>query len=312
MKILVAGIAGFIGSHVGQRMLDDGHDVVGVDNFSAGRPDAVPDGVMFFDGDLSDPDFYDALPEDIDVILHIAGHASGSHSHNIPLEDLMENTGSTINLIKFGIKIGAKRLVLASSTTVYGDQNKDGVVHEYMSGDPLTCYANAKYAAERYLRIFQDQLPFIIFRMPNVYGPGQYYPGTPPRGMVAVFLGKALEGEKIQVMGSPDRFRDFIEVGDVADAWSRAVMTDRADGQTLNLGTGRKTYIRELLETIQNITPGSEWFVEGSTPGDQLGVYPDVSSIKKYLGFEAKITLHQGLTRFADWAREKIKIAQKS
>jgi UDP-glucose 4-epimerase len=303
MRILVAGVAGFIGSHVGQRLLEDGHSVVGVDNFSAGRPDAVPDGVEFIEGDLANPDIYGTLPRDIDVILHIAGHASGSHSHNIPLEDLMQNTGTTINLIKFGIEVEAKRLVLASSTTVYGDQNENGIVREDMPVDPLTCYANAKCAAEGYLKIFQDRLPFVIFRMPNVYGPGQYHPETPPRGMVAVFLGRALEGDQIQVMGSVDRFRDFIEVGDVADAWSRAVMTDRADGQTMNLGTGRKTYIGKLLETIQEIVPGSEWFVEGSTPGDQLGVYPDISKIKKYLDFEAKVTLHQGLTRFADNGR---------
>ena len=312
MKVFVAGIAGFIGSHIGRRLLNDGHEVVGVDNFSAGRPDAVPEGVHFIEGDLADPELYASLPNNMEIILHIAGHASGSHSHKIPLEDLMQNTGTTINLIKFGIKTGAQKIVLASSTTVYGDQNENGIVRESLSVDPLTCYANAKCAAERYLKIFQDQLPFVIFRMPNVYGPGQYYPDTPPRGMVAVFLGKAIEGERIQVMGSVERFRDFIEVGDVAEAWSRAVMTDRADGQTMNLGTGRKTYISELLETIQEIVPDSKWFVEGSTPGDQLGVYPDVSKVNKYLNFEAKTTLHQGLTRFANWARGKIEEHEKS
>jgi UDP-glucose 4-epimerase len=308
MKCLVAGAAGFIGSNIATRLLADGHSVVGVDDFSAGREIAVPDGTEFICHDLADPAVIDILPQDVDVILQAAGQASGANSFNIPLVDLQQNTASTINLIQYGIRINAKRLIFASSTTVYGDQNIDGMVSEKMGCQPLTCYANAKRAAEEYLRIYSDKLPFVVFRMSNVYGPGQYYPDVPPRGMISVFLGMALEERRVHVMGSLDRFRDFIEVGDVVEAWSRAVMTDKADGQTMNLATGRRTTVGEVLECIKNFVPETEWYVEGSTPGDQLGVYADTQRLKKYLDFEAAVDLNSGIRKFADWC--KIQLAE--
>jgi UDP-glucose 4-epimerase len=306
MKCLVAGAAGFIGSNLAARLLRDGHTVVGIDDLSAGREAAVPDGVEFIRHDLADPTVSEILPKDVDVILQVAGQASGANSFNVPLLDLQQNTASTINLIQYGIDVGAKRIVFASSTTVYGDESNDGIVSEDMECRPLTCYANAKRAAEGYLRIYGDKLPYVVFRMSNVYGPGQYYPDMAPRGMISVFLGMALERGKVHVMGSLDRFRDFIEIDDVVEAWSRAVVTDRADGQTMNLATGRRTTIREVLECMKKFVPEMEWYVEGATPGDQLGVCADTARLKKYLNFDAAVEIDAGIEKFARWCRSQL------
>jgi len=244
------------------------------------------------------------LPKDVDVIFHLAGQASGENSFSNPIGDLEQNTASTLNLIRYGIDIDAKRFVFASSMSCYGDIGVECATEDHVCR-PKTCYAVAKLAAEGYLRVFADQLPSVIFRIFNVYGAGQNLANM-RQGMVSIYLAQALQGGKVHVKGSLDRFRDFIEVGDVVKAFVRAGETNRADGQVLNLGTGVRTTVGEVLETLKRSIPTLEWYVEGVTPGDQKGLYADTERLSRVLGFTPKTGTDEGFANFVDWARGQI------
>jgi len=305
MRTLVTGVAGFIGSHVAQRLLADGHAVFGVDDFSNGRPENVPEGVEFLRRDLSNSRVIDELPGQVDVILHLAGQASGEKSFDDPLRDLICNVDSTINLIRYGILRKARRLIYASSMSVYGAA-PDAPIAETHACAPLSCYGVAKLAGEHYLRIFQERLPFVTFRIFNVYGPGQNMEDL-RKGMVSIFLSQALKSGRVTVKGALTRFRDFIYVDDVVEACVRAMTTPAAENQIINLGTGRRTTVEGLLRQIQRHVDSMSWRVEGSTPGDQTGIFADNAKLAEVVGVNNFISLEDGLRRFADWARERIK-----
>lgn len=304
MHFLVTGIAGFIGSHIAERCLSEGHQVTGVDNLSNGAMENVPNGAAFVFGDLADSAIVSALPRDVDMILHLAGQASGENSFYETLKDLQQNAATTINLVKYADAIGARKFIFASSTSVYGDSDGPAVV-ETMPCKPKSCYAISKLAAEQYIRLLCTQVPWVIFRLSNVYGPRQNLANR-MQGMVSIYLAQALETGRIQVKGSLDRFRDFIEISDVVDAWWLAVTTDAAVGQTMNLSTGRATTVREVLDELHCQIPNLEWYVEGSTPGDHPGYFAPADLAKRILGFESRVSLREGCRDFVNWARAQM------
>lgn len=301
-KILITGVAGFIGSHVAARFLREGYHVVGVDDLSSGRLENVPKDLEFIKGNLALLPTIKKLPKDCCKILHLAGQSSGEISFDDPVADLQKNTVSTLNLILYGIDNKIERLVYASSMSAYGDvPNKP--ISESFKCKPLSCYGVGKLTSEEYLRIYQEKIPSVSLRMFNVYGPGQDLINL-RQGMVSIYLAQALVNGKIEVKGSIDRFRDLIYIDDVVEAWFRASTYSLALGQTLNLGTGVKTTVGQLLDRVCEIVPGSSYFIQGSTPGDQSGIFADVTRLKKYLGIESFIPLNIGLKNFADWARK--------
>ena len=153
MTVLVTGAAGFIGSNLVQNLIEDGQEVVGVDNFSNSRVENVPIGMTLLELDLADPAVLRKLPGSIDLIYHLAGQASGENSFYETIRDLNENTASTINVIKYGIESGARRLVFSSSTSVYGHIDGE-IAREDMICRPISCYGIAKLAAENYLNLW--------------------------------------------------------------------------------------------------------------------------------------------------------------
>lgn len=299
-KILVTGVAGFIGSHVASRFLQEGYAVVGVDDLSSGCIENVPAGLEFIQGDLAQPGTIASIPSDCRRVLHLAGQSSGEISFDDPVADLEKNTVSTLNLIRYGIENRIERLVYASSMSVYGTvENKP--ISEGHACKALSCYGVGKLAAEGYLHIYQDKLPFVSLRMFNVYGPGQNMSNL-RQGMVSIYLAQALDNGQIEVKGNIDRFRDFIYIDDVVEAWFRAATYPSALGQTLNVGTGVRTTVSSLLEQVCELVPGSNYFVQSATPGDQSGIYADVVELKKCLGFSSFTQLDIGLRKFVDWA----------
>jgi UDP-glucose 4-epimerase len=302
-KILITGVAGFIGAHVARRFLREGYRVVGVDDLSGGELSNVPEGTEFIRGDLTLASTIAALPTDCRRILHLAGQSSGEISFDEPVVDLNKNAVSTLNLIRYGIEHRVERLVYASSMSVYGSV-PSVPIEESRPCAPLSCYGVGKLAAENYLKVYAARLPSVAMRMYNVYGPGQNMKNL-RQGMVSIYLAQALSGSRsIEVKGSTDRFRDFIYIDDVVDAWWRAATLDAALGQTFNIGTGVKTTVGELLQRICALVPGSSFFVRGSTPGDQSGIYADSTRLRTVLGVQSFVPLETGLARFVDWARQ--------
>jgi len=300
-KILITGVAGFIGSHVARRFQREGYSVVGVDDLSNGKRTNVPNGIEFIAGDLARADTIARLPTDCRRILHLAGQSSGEISFDDPVADLEKNTVSTLNLIRFGIQYRAERLAYASSMSAYGSV-PDAPIAESHACAPLSCYGVGKLASENYLRVYASKLPFVSMRMFNVYGPGQDMSNL-RQGMVSIYLAQALANGRIEVKGSLERFRDFVYIDDVVEAWYRAATSAAALGKALNIATGRKTTVGELLARICALVPGASHFTQGVTPGDQSGIYADVTSLGKTLGIERFTSLDEGLPKFVDWAR---------
>ena len=301
MKVLVTGVGGFIGSKVARRFQEEGHAVTGADDFSGGKRENVPKGIALVEGDLARAETIARLPRDCELILHLAGQSSGEISFDDPVADLEKNTVSTLRLIRHGVATGARRIVYASSMSVYG-AHADTPAAEYAHCQPLSCYGVGKLASEAYLRIYSRQLPYVALRMFNVYGPGQDMQNL-RQGMVSIYLAQALAGGKVQVKGSLERYRDFIYVDDVVEAWQRAALRPEAANQVLNVGTGARTTVKSLLEATRASLPAMQWFVEGSTPGDQSGIYADTTRMRAVLGLKEFVPLEEGLRRFVAWAR---------
>lgn len=301
-KVLITGVAGFIGSHVARRFLKEGYQVVGVDDLSGGKIANVPAGVEFIQGDLALTATIARLPRDCRRILHLAGQSSGEISFDDPVADLEKNTVSTLNLIRYGIENSIERIVYASSMSVYGAV-ENAPIRESHHCRPLSCYGVGKHATEGYLRVYLSKLPFVALRMFNVYGPGQDLSNL-RQGMVSIYLAQALANGRIEVKGSVDRFRDFIYIDDVVETWLRATTYSSALGQTLNVGTGVRTTVGELLERVCALVPGRSYYVQGATPGDQSGIYADITELNKCLGLNRFTPLGEGLRVFADWARK--------
>ena len=301
-KILITGVAGFIGSRVAERFVREGYDVVGVDNLSTGKLTNIPQHIEFIDADLSSKHVISKLSKGCQKILHLAGQSSGEISFDDPILDLEKNTCSTLNLIRYGIDNHAERFVYASSMSVYGNV-ADAPIAESIGCKPLSCYGVGKLAAEHYLNVYSSKLPFVALRMFNVYGPGQDLSNL-RQGMVSIYLAQALAAGRIEVKGSTDRFRDFIYIDDVVEAWFRAATYSSALMKTLNLGTGINTSVHTLLERLCAHIPGSTYFVQGNTPGDQSGIFADNTNIKQCLSLMEFTTLDTGLQKMVDWARD--------
>lgn len=296
MKLLITGVAGFIGSKIAVRALEQGYSVYGVDDLSKGYESNIPQGVNFIKLDLSDKSRFEELPKNIDVIMHLAGQSSGEVSFDDPVSDLEKNTVSTLNLIEYGIAHQAKRIIYASSMSVYGGV-EDKAISEIHPCAPLSCYGVGKLASERYLEIFKDKLPFTALRMFSVYGPGQDLSNL-RQGMVSIFLKFAMDREPIPVKGSLKRYRDFIYIDDVVDVWLRAIHNEATINQIFNLGTGVRTTLENLLGTMKEFIPGTAWSEIAGTPGDQFGVYADTEKLRTVFGIDNFQKLNSGLKNF--------------
>ena len=299
--VVVTGVAGFIGSRVAARMAAEGFEVVGVDDLSSGKQSNVPSSIDFIQGNLADTQTISKLPKSAELVLHLAGQSSGEMSFDDPVADLEKNTISTLNLIRYGIAVNASKLVYASSMSVYGNV-PDAPISEDEHVAPLSCYGVGKLAAEKYLNVFCKQLPSVSLRMFNVYGPGQDMTNL-RQGMVSIYLAQALRSKHIVVKGSLDRFRDFIYIDDVVDAWFRVATLEDIGSNTINIAAGARTTVAQVLEAVQSHVAGTTVEVTDSTPGDQNGIYADTTRMRSLLGMSDLVKLADGIKRFSDFAK---------
>lgn len=308
-KILITGGAGFIGSHVARRCILEGHEVVVVDNLSTGKPANIPETVRFIEMDISREDDYEKLAElEFDTVLHLAAQSSGEISDEKPQMDLLVNALGTFLLLKWAKGRGIKRFIYASSMAVYG--NPETIpVSEIENCHPLSNYGITKLTGENYVQhFFYEGMNTTIFRMFSVYGPGQNMENL-KQGMVSIFMAYLLRTEKVIVKGSKDRFRDFIYIDDVVDAWLNALDNPRSFGKIYNLGTGIKTRVEELIVkeiSAFGLDPDYPVVYEGTTPGDQFGLYANISRIQNELGWNPKFDLDKGLRIMSAWVKNNV------
>jgi len=294
-KVLITGVAGFIGSHIARRFLKEKFNVIGIDDLSTGSRKNIPKNIKFIKSDISKKKTLKKLPKNIDYILHLAGQSSGEISFYDPVTDLNKNTLSTLNLINYGIKVGAKKILYASSMSVYGKLNKRKFA-EIDNCYPLSCYGNSKLSSEKYLEIFKNKLPYVSLRMFSVYGPGQDLKNL-KQGMVSIYLAQALKKNSILVKGSLTRERDFIYIDDVVESWFRATINQKCYNLSINVGTGKSTKVKELLNLIIKIFK-VKIKLAGPTFGDQNRVCSNNNLLKRKLKIKNFISLKDGLKYF--------------
>jgi UDP-glucose 4-epimerase len=298
---LVTGSAGFIGAALSNKLISDGHNVFGIDNLSTGFNENVPGEVIFFKGDCQDESIYRKLEkEHFDAIFHIAGQSSGEISFDNPSYDLRTNTESTLHLLKFALKTGCKRFIYASTMSVYGIK-PDQPVNETATTLPTSFYGVGKLASEHYLRLFgQYGIQTTSLRLFNVYGSGQNMQNL-RQGMVSIYLAQLLNDNHIHIKGSPDRYRDFIYIDDVVDAFISCLTAPESIGEKINIGAGVRTTVSVLITQLISLFP-QHISIEysGCTPGDLHGIYANISLAKDLISFKPKITLKEGLRLFVN------------
>ena len=305
---LVTGAAGFIGAALAKELKDGGNKVVTIDNLSTGIQSKIPESVFFVQGDCADPLVYDKLPElRFDAIFHIAGQSSGEISFDDPIYDIRTNVEATLLLLKYAIKNGCKRFIYAGTMSVYGVK-PDRPINEEETCKPQSFYGVGKLASEHYMRIYQEYgIESTSLRLFNVYGPGQNLENL-RQGMVSIFLAQMLKNHSIHAKGSPDRFRDFIYIDDVVDAFVRCLSCKRSYGKVINIGTGTRKKVKDVIaELVKNQNQDISVEYSGCTKGDIHGIYADVERMEEILGMKTKTPFEIGVNKMVSWARSKIK-----
>lgn len=303
MKYLVTGAAGFIGAAVAQRLLNEGNEVTTIDNLFTGYEEHIPEGCKFIKGSTADPDVIASIEnETFDAILHIAGQSSGEISFEDPVYDLQTNAQSTVMLLNLARKIGCNKFVYASTMSVYGDQQPP-ICFEDTALLPKSFYAVGKIASEHYMRIYSQQYGIVCtaLRLFNTYGIGQNMKNL-KQGMASIYLAMAINDKKITVKGSKDRFRDFVYIDDVVDAFVRAL--GRESGYDyFNVCNGRAVKVEQVVDIISNLLPYQVEveYIEG-TPGDQFGIYGSNEKIKQELNWSPSVSFEEGMEKMVNWA----------
>ena len=308
MRYLITGGAGFIGSNLAHRLLENNNDVIIVDNLLTGRLSNVPPEAEFLELDIGAPDVIQQLPDTpVDAVLHLGAQSSGEISFERPEYDVLTNTLGSLNLLRWCMATGTQRFVYASSMSVYGDVGDDPIAEDHCP-QPKSFYGITKLAGEHYVNAFSRQgLKTTIFRMFNVYGPGQNLENL-KQGMVSIYLSFVLNEKLLLVRGSSQRFRDLVYIDDVVAAWLTVLQNPASFGRTYNLGSGTKTYVHELVRGIL-LAFGKDpetypvQYAEG-TPGDQFGIWADVRRITEEVCWSAQVGLSQGLRTMARWAMQ--------
>jgi UDP-glucose 4-epimerase len=305
-QVIVTGGAGFIGSHLAARLLRDGHGVTVVDDLSTGRVENIPPGADFIKTDLGREE-YDKLDQlEGAAVFHLAGQSSGEASFYDPLGDLRSHVLSTFWLLEWCRKKQIKRFIYASSMSIYGEP-------QYLPVDeghpqrPRTFYSAGKIAAEAYIKLYQTLgMDTTIFRLFSVYGPGQNLENR-MQGMVSIYLSFLLEGRPIIVKGSRERFRDFVYVDDVVEAWLAAWDNPQSYGKVYNVASGQKTRVADLIEALKQAwgCPDHPVTYQEGTPGDQFGMVGHNSAIAQDLHWQPQVQLPEGLKRLASFENRR-------
>jgi len=306
-RYLVTGGAGFIGSHVARALLDQGHEVVIVDNLSTGLASNLPPTAQFIHADLTDPATIKLLPVgQYAAVIHIAGQSSGAIGQKSPYADLQANVGSTMLLAQWCATQGIRRFLYASSMAVYGLGNREPRDEDWQC-QPISYYGSSKFASETYLRAtLADGLEPICLRLYNVYGAGQNL-GNLYQGMASIYLAYLLAGGPVPVTGSLDRYRDFVHVDDVVAAFLAALHAPYPSSMIFNIGTGRRTTVQEILALLiklMDLPPDHPIHTSANTPGDVFGSVANVERARRELQWEAGTRLEDGLKTMVDWARQ--------
>lgn len=308
-KALVTGGAGFIGSHLVDNLLSEGCEVTVLDDLSTGRLsnlNHIKDHITFYKADVRDQEALGKAARDCDVIFHQAAEVSVPRTVDNPVDSAMVNQMGTLFVLEAARKNNVKRVVLAGSCAVYGD---DPALpkNENMNPKPQSPYAVQKLFGEFYARLYLDLygLETVSLRYFNVYGPRQD-PSSPYSGVISIFMARASSKEPSVIYGDGNQYRDFIFVKDVVRFNLLAANIDKASGKIFNVGTGRFIRINSLWEMISHMAGlDIEPEYKPPRPGDVVESVADIDFAGKTLGFEPYYSFEKGLEETFEWYMNK-------
>ncbi len=307
MRCVVTGGAGFIGSNLVEALLGARHSVAIVDDFSTGRRENIAPfakRIDLFEGDIRDDALLSSAFAGAEVIFHQAALASVARSVESPYVSHDSNASGTLKVLVAAKNARARRVVYASSSSVYGDTPVLPKVED-MKVRPLSPYAVAKLAGEYYCGIFPALygLETVALRYFNVFGPRQD-PKSEYAAVVPLFITGVLDGRAVCIHGDGEQSRDFTFVENVVQANLLAATSVNASGETFNVGVGESTTVNELYRTICDIAgrrPDAQH--TGTRAGDVRDSLADIRKARRLMGYDPRIRLREGLTRTVEYFR---------
>ena len=298
MHVLITGGAGFLGAPLANRLVGQGHSVRVLDDLSAGDRDRLDRRVAFTRGDTRDIPKLWTLLRGVDCVYHLAARVSVPESVLYPVEYNAVNVGGTVALMTAVRDAQVKRVVLASSGAVYGEQPEQPVAEDAVVR-PQTPYAVSKMAAEQYVLAIGALwgIATVILRVFNAYGPGQPLPPA-HAPVIPQFLKQALGGGSLVVYGDGEQTRDFVYISDAVDALQAAASAGDVDRCVLNVGSGQEMSINDLVEKVGQVTGRSLHVLHSSAEsGGVSRLVADLRLSREKLSFRPRVSLEEGLRR---------------
>ncbi len=305
-KALVTGGAGFIGSHMVDRLLELDYKVVVMDDLSTGKIKNLDSAAVFHHTDITQPNMDEIIQrEQPDLVFHMAAQTSVTQSTKDPIQDANANVLGTLRILEASRRVGVEKIIYScTGGALYGDPENIPCTDDAPL-TPISPYGMSKWVGEQYLDFYYRlyRLNFTSLRYGNVYGPRQDPHGE--AGVVAIFTQAMLEGKQPQIFGDGAQERDFISVSDVVDANLAAI--ERGDGRSMNIATGEATSVNRIFELLQGIT-GYKWdpLHAPNRAGEVYRISLDSSRAKEEIGWTPKISLEEGLQMTVDYFRESL------
>ncbi len=305
MKVLVTGGAGFIGSSIASALIREGGDVRILDNFSTGFRENVPAGAELIDGDLTALDDMRAAVKGVDLVFHQAAIRSVPKSVDDPVSSHEANATGTLNVLVAAADEKVRRVVYASSSSVYGDP-AEPLRREDQTPEPVSPYGASKLAGEMYCRVWTrvHDLPTVSLRYFNVFGPRQH-PESKYAAVFPAFISALSEGRPPEVHWDGEQTRDFTFIDDVVAANLRAAEAGpAADGHTFNIGAGRAKSVNDVLRSVADAL--GTWIDPLRTPrrsGDVRHTLADIARARVVLGWEPRASWEDAVGATVEWFR---------
>jgi nucleoside-diphosphate-sugar epimerase len=306
--ILVTGGGGFIGSNLVERLVGDGHRVRVLDNFATGRREnleAVLDDVELIEGDIQSYERVHTAIRGCELVLHQAALPSVPRSIQDPLTSNASNVTGTLNVLLAARDEGVRRVVFASSSSVYG-ANRELPKREEMPAVPIAPYGVAKLAAENYCRAFHQVygLETVALRYFNAFGPRQN-PLSEYAAVIPRFITALLDGERPVIFGDGEQSRDFSYVANAVEANLLACEAVGVEGETFNIAVGERVTLNRLFDELRELTGSDVDVIHGDPrPGDVPHSQADITKARERLGYEPVVDLRDGLSRTLDHLRQ--------
>lgn len=296
MRFLITGAAGFLGSALANRLVQEGHSVRGLDDLSTGDPSALSPEVHFVRGDVNDRPKLWTLLQEVDCVYHLAAKVLVPESVLYPREYNEVNVGGTVTLMEAMRDVGVRRVVFISSGAIYGNQESQPVSEDAIP-NPRSPYAVSKLAAEYYVKTIGRLwgIETVCLRVFNAYGPGQHLP--PVHAPVLLnFLRQALQNGTLVIHGDGTQTRDYVYVDDVVQAMIAASTAPGVDQMTINVGSGVEISVRDLVKVVISVTGSEpELVYNPRSDGGPARMCADLRRAASLLNYRPSISLESGL-----------------